>query len=411
MININIDEQDQILSDTKQTIINTLNRWKILNYSYINNRFKIEINDYETYNEILRLFYYLYVLEKMHSHKYPISKDDKDKNDESDKRHLRSIIEKDKQAYILKIGDYTVFVTYFGYHKSNINPFDKKRLLVGDFKKAFGKIERPKHTKSPNSCPIILMFRYHLSEKSNIINKKLYCNPSIDFSKLTCEISSEGYCRCLEEIEKAILNDPENVECNLRIFGGTPAFFKANYDIIKDLINLEFLNERGYEPIFNFLLGCYISDKIKAEFNSNVKIKFDDITIIDDVDIIALCKKAVIIIETTREHQIYNNSSKLKKVISDAAAIYLIANRFKINNNIKYILLTLTPENEFKENNRDYITSVNKLLINFIHAGIPDDIARKLKLTASKRPEYFSPSLVHEILKYQLDKFFLNFLF
>jgi len=135
MMNININEKDQTIKDTKHTIINTLKKWNVLDFTVKDNEFKVEIKDSETFNEILRLFYYLYILEIMHSHKYPVPK-----NGKSDKRHLKSTVEKDKLAYILKMDEYTVFVTYFGYHKSNINPFDKKNLLWVILKKHLKKL-------------------------------------------------------------------------------------------------------------------------------------------------------------------------------------------------------------------------------------------------------------------------------
>ena len=244
------------------------------------------------------------------------------------------------------------------------------------------------------------MFRYHLSEKSNI-TKDLDCKPTIDFSKLKCEVSENGKCKCLEEIEKAILRDMDNIECNLRIFGGTPSFFKINYDIINNLINLEFHKKRGYEPIFNFLLGCYISDQIDAEFNSNVEIKFDEITIIDDVDLLILHKNKVIIVETTREHMIYKSKKLKKDVIRNTALMFLLINTRKVNKNIKYILLTLTPEEKFNNRQSKMISTFNKLF-DFVHIGVPGDIARQLKLTANL-PDFFSPSYIYELLKYQLN--------
>jgi len=98
---------------------------------------------------------------------------------------------------------------------------------------------------------------------------------------------------------------------------------------------------------------------------------------------------------------IYKSKQLKKDVIRNTALMFLLINTRKVNKNIKYILLTLTPEEKFNNRQSKMISTFNKLF-DFVHIGVPGDIARQLKLTANL-PDFFSPSYIYELLKYQLN--------
>jgi len=374
---------------------------KVLDAGY--NLYSIRIKSNEYFYSILKIFYFLYILEKLYSHKYSISGSEINSEDMKKKlnRHLLSAIPKDRQAYLLNVGNAVVLVTYFGCHDKHINLFSKNNILVSDFKKAiFKNIARTRHTDSTDKCPIILAFKYHLSEASHIINSRLDCSPSIELNEFECTVSG-GMCNCLEKIERILKEDLENRDCNLRIFGGSQTFFEIDYEIISRIISLESSGEvfkkRGYESIFNFLLGCYLSDRLGAKFNSNVHLNFNGLE--EEIDIILLLKTGIAIIETTREHSVCikgEYSEKLKKSILKCIPVHAYTtDELKL----KYILLTLTPESKFTKCTH-YVTFARNLF-NFEHIGIPED-EEIIKFVRDAK--YFSPKNTQKILDHQLNK-------
>lgn len=395
--------------DIKKVIINTLMDFDILEGSLDEyNLYEIKIKNKKAFYGILELFYCLYLLEKLYSYKYSISTDEianKEVKKEL-KRHLLSTIPKDKQAYILNVSGAVVLVTYFGYHDRHINLFGKNNILVGDFKRAvFKNVAKPKHTDSTENCPIILAFRYHLSEASNIINDKLNCKPSIEFNEFECTMPTNK-CNCLEKIEAILIEDSENRSCNLRIFGGSQIFFEIDYEIVSRLISLEspegVFKKRGYESIFNFLLGCYLSDKLGAKFNSNVYLKFDGLE--KETDIILFLKTVVAIIETTREHSVCSRDEyfeKLEKSILKCIPVH--TSTIDDERKIKYILITLTPESKFTK--CTHYVAFARRLFNFEHVGIPEE---EEVIKFIEEAKYFSPKNMQKIFDYQLNKLVEN---
>jgi len=400
-----IVDHDQETKSIKLITKNTLQDFEILEFSADEHGlFMIKIKNEQAFYSILRLFYCLYILEKLYSQKYPISANEISNKDlkKELKRHLISTIPKDKQAYLLDVGGAIVLVTYFGYHDKHINLFSKGNILVKDFKKAiFKNVARPKYTDSTENCPIILAFKYHLSEASHIINNRLNCNPSIEFNEFKCEIS-ENTCSCLEKIETALLEDPKNRDCNLRIFGGSQIFFELDYEIVSRLISLESPEEpfkkRGYESIFNFLLGCYLSYRLKARFNSNVYLKFDGLK--EEVDVVLFLKTGIAVIENTREHSVCSKDDyleKLEKSIMKCVPIY--TSTADNGCEFKYILVTLTPESKFTK--CTHYVSFAHSLFNFEHIGIPEE---EEVVKFIEEAKYFSPENMQKILDYQLKK-------
>jgi len=406
-VRFRIKDTDKETGGVKDIIISVLEKFEILKAMKKEecNLYNVKILNERGFRGILELFYCLYVLEKLYSRKYGISVASiKDENIKKElKRHLRSSVPKDRQAYLLNVGGNVILVTYFGCHGKHINLFSRTSMLVRDFKKAiFKSFARPKYVSSVSDCPIVLAFKYHLSEASNIIYK-LKCKPSIDFSKFCCE-QYDGICKCLDDIETVILKDISNRECNLRIFGGHQIFFDVDYNIVNNLISLEesgcykFVKNRGYECIFNFLLGCYFSSILNAEFNSNINLEFDGLE--KEVDIILASRDSISIIETTREHGVCCENKyfeKLEKSILRAILVHSVES----DRRLRYILLTLTPEVKFNGDTY-YLTFVTDLF-NFKHVGVPgsegDEIVRFVE-----EAKYFSPVNTIKILRYQLKK-------
>ncbi|MFO7966524.1 MAG: hypothetical protein R6U44_02885 [Archaeoglobaceae archaeon] len=376
-----LEEIDKDYENIKFVILNKLIDSEILDCSKENEMYKIEIKDDDRLYLTLKLFFYFYVLEKLYSQEYPPTEE------KASRRHFKSIIPKDKQAYIMRIGDKTLFLTYFKYHDIHINPFYLKKINVGDFKKAFKELERPSHINSPGECPCILLLKYHVWEKINIING-LDCNLTIDFSDFKCN-KNEGDCNCLEEIEGKILEDPENRECNLRIFGGSPVYFDLDYEIPEEIISLE---EVEYEPLFNFLLGCYIAGKLELNFNSNIGAKID--SNVEEFDVIFHSKNSIITIENTREHGVCGEKDKemkkLKRVIEKNAPFSTITDY----NNLKCFLLTFTPEHKFTSGALENFVQ----LFSFKHIGLPEETSKYII-----NPKYFSPKNVEECLNHHID--------
>ncbi len=404
-IAFNIADTNKENKGIKKIINNTLKDFDILEalLDDKHNLYEVKIKNDEYFYSILKLFYCLYILEKLYSQKYSISTDEIDNAvKEEFKRHLLSAIPKDKQAYLLNVGNSVVLVTYFGCHDKHINLFSKSNILVGDFKKAiFKNVARTKYTDSTENCPIILAFKYHLSEASHIINNKLNCNPSIELNEFECT-KSKSTCNCLEKIETILLKDSENRDCNLRIFGGSQIFFNIDYEIISRLISLESpgetLRKRGYESIFNFLLGCYLSDRLGAKFNSNVLLKFDGME--KEVDILLFLKKGIAVIETTREHSVCSKDDyfeKLEKSILKCIPVHISTTDHGYK--LKYVLVTLTPESKFTK--CIYYVTFARSLFNFEHIGIPDEEEVTKFIEGAK---YFSPKNTQKILDYQLNR-------
>jgi len=371
------------------------------------NLFFARINDENGFYSILTLFFSLYLLEKLYSQRYPISVEGLENRElkKELKRNLRSIIPKHSQAYFLNFDGRVVFVTYFGYHDEHVNVFGKSRILAGDFVKLFESIYRPKYVKTPSDCPIILAFKYHIAERFHII-EDMECEVSIEFNELRCD-RSNNECSCLKIIEKAIIEDSKNRDCNLRILGGAQIFFDIDYELVKRLISFEgpegetpndTLKKRGYEPIFNFLLGCYLSDKLKVKFNSNIKLKFNGIE--KEVDIILFPKTGVTIIETTREHDVCTKDEYFEKLEKSILKCILTHTSTAENGlKLKFLLITLTPESKFTKCTH-YLTFARSLF-NFEHVGIPDE---EEVIKFIKETKYFSPKNTQKILEYQLNK-------
>ena len=406
-IAFNIADTSTESAGIKKFINNTLKEFGILEASLDDkhNLYEVKIKDEKTFYYILNLFYCLYILEKLYSQKYSISTDEINNNTVKKelRRHLLSAIPKDKQAYLLNVGNNAVaLVTYFGCHDKHINLFSKNNILVGDFKKAiFKNVAKQKYTNSTENCPIILAFKYHLSEASNIINNRLDCNPSIELNEFECTMP-ENKCNCLKKIETILLEDSENRDCNLRIFGGSQIFFEINYKIVSKLISLEspegVFRKRGYESIFNFLLGCYLSDKLGAKFNSNVHLKFDGLE--KEIDVILFLKKGVAVIETTREHGVCSKgeySEKLEKSILKCIPVH--TSTADDGCELQYVLVTLTPEGKFTK--CTYYVDFARSLFNFEHIGIPDE---EEVIKFIEEAKYFSPKNTQKILNYQLNR-------
>lgn len=369
--------------------------------------FYAKINDENGFYSVLKLFFSLYLLEKLYSQRYPISVEGLESKElkEELKRNLRSAIPKHSQAYFLNFGGKVVFVTYFGYHGEHVNLFRKPRILAGDFIKLFESGIRPKYVKTSDSCPIILAFKYHIAERYHIIKKEMPCKVNIEFGELKCD-RSNNECSCLKIIEKAILEDSENRECNLRILGGVQIFFDIDYELVKRLISLEgpegelsndpFKN-MGYEPIFNFLLGCYISDKLNSKFNSNIKLRFDGVE--KQIDIIFFSKSGTTLIETTREHAVCSKDEYFKKIEKSILTSIPLQASINQKQNFKLILVSLTPENKFTR--CTHYVNFARGLFNFQHVGIPDD---EKVIEFIEGAKYFSPANTDKILRYQLRK-------
>ena len=93
--------------------------------------------------------------------------------------------------------------------------------------------------------------------------------------------------------------------------------------------------------------------------------------------------------------------SKLKKAILHCAPIYSAISKNSEHVNLKFALITLTPEDRFTEcaHYEDFI----KQLFNSIHIGMPESVAEEfLKFN------YFSTHITDEILNYQLKKLIEN---
>lgn len=178
-----------------------------------------------------------------------------------------------------------------------------------------------------------------------------------------------------------------------------------DYKLVEDLINLEFLEKRGYEPIFNFLLGCLLADKINAGFNTNIKLKFGKVA--EETDIILLKEGLVVIIENTREHDVCGEKDetldKMKKITLKCAQMYsTIKTNSRNKLRLKFALVTFTPESNFT--NCGHFEGFIKTVAGFIHIGIPDDFGDEIL-----RPKYFSLKNTQKIFNHQLEKL-LDFL-
>lgn len=398
-----IKEHDKDSETLKNTAKYVLEHFKILEVKENNeNLFSAKIKDEKAFYSILKLFFSLYLLEKLYSQRYPIFLEGNESKElkRELRRYLRSAIPKDRQAYLVDLGGKVVMVTYFGYHDEHVNLFGKRNILVGSFVKAFESVVRSAHLVSERDCPIILAFRYNCAERIHILNK-MECELNIKFDDLKCE-RKNNECSCLKEIEQIILNDSKNRECNLRIFGGAQMFFDVEYDLVRRLVSLEDLDEevsenpfkkKGYEPIYNFLLACYLSDKLKAKFNTNLKLKFDGVE--KEADVILFSDSWVSIIETTREHAVCRKDKYFEKIEKSILASIPLRSLINDDQTFYLVLVTLTPESEFSRCSQ-YVSFAMEHF-NFKHIGIPDESKEFID-----NPKYFSPSNTEIILKHQL---------
>ncbi len=239
---------------------------------------------------------------------------------------------------------------------------------------------------------------------SNIFSR-LSCEPDIDLEKPECDSScSCNDCEYLKNIEKSIV-DSKNI-CNLRIFGGTSIFFDIDYNLIKNLISLEKIE---YEPIFNFLLGCYLASKSDMSFNSNVKLKLNDVE--KEVDIILTSDSGVALVETTREHKVCvkekgnameNKSHKTKKSTENTEKLEKFLLKCIpvcecVDEKFKSVLVTLTPESRFDQS---HLVRFAKSKLDFEHVGVSDEVANYIE-----NPKYFSFERSFEILDYQIKNY------
>ncbi len=410
--------ENKDIDNLKKITKYVLEDFGILNIEKSDNLLSASIKNEKTFYSILELFYSLYILEKLYSQMYPISLEGI-KNEELEKelkRHLRSAIPRDKQAYLINFGSKVAMVTYFRYHDEHVNPFGKKNILVGNFVKAFKSFERKAHMSSKKDCqvvldcPIILAFIYNYMERIHILknnkmkNNGIDCDITINFGSFECK-RENNECTCLKKIQEIIIKDPENRDCNLRILGGSQMFFDIEYNLIERLISLEDISDdpsknplkkRGYEPIYNFLLACYLSDKVKAKFNTNVKLKIDEVE--KETDIILFSNSWTSIIETTREHAICREKEYSEKIEKSILSSIPLHSQITKNQTFYYILISLTPESKFAGSTH-YVAFAKKHF-NFEHIGIPDE---REVVKYIDNPKYFSPSKIKRILNHQLE--------
>ena len=107
MMNLEIIDDDKENSDTKNTIANILNNYNIVKFTNENGFFSVEIEDRNTFEQILKLFFYLYTLEKLYSLKYSVhvrdDKNSKDSKSTKSESHLKSSIPKTAKLTYLKL--------------------------------------------------------------------------------------------------------------------------------------------------------------------------------------------------------------------------------------------------------------------------------------------------------------------
>ena len=198
------------------------------------------------------------------------------------------------------------------------------------------------------------------------------------------------------------------------MFGGKYLFFnRLKFDEISILFTEEIdsLEKHSlYETIVNFLMGCYLSDKYNVYFNSNVRISILDYQI--QLDILLKEKDLkdipgrLILIETTREHDVYNPKSLNKKLVDPFRHVAVLssslvnAKEYKdIKDRFLYLLISLSkglseghPSNTIHEQ----ILEFGESTFNLTAIDIDNDSLHKY-LT---NPGYFNVDRLVDILNH-----------
>lgn len=374
--------------------------------------FKCKILDSDAFFQLAQLFFILYSLEKMYHRKFPSERD-------NGNRHMRSKYPPYQQAKIINFDGKIVLITYFPFHDKYFSIFREwndiylrefeKKFVIDDLGEYLAKISKALTNgkkKDPNFCPLLSLFRYHIS-LSWKVPEETY-NDFVDyFDTVSRHECNPSECLCVELLLTKIQKDPSL----LMVLGGKQIMFdKLDFNEISFIFNEEDQPEETeiyntpYEVIMNFILGCYLSHVYDVYFNSNQKLNILGYDIQLDVILLKYDSekdiiKRFVIIETTREHDIFNNRKLNQKLVNPLKIVPLIAiyllglDHTEIPEYISYVLVSFSTQTNKEIYNR--LLSYEKKAFNLRTIELNEELFGDLI-----DPKYFKPETFKKTLEY-----------
>ncbi|RLF82446.1 hypothetical protein DRN44_04125 [Thermococci archaeon] len=290
--------------------------------------FKCRIRDVDAFFQVAELFFMLYLLEKFYHRKFPLTNTNTGKSGTESPHHMQSRYPRTQQARIINFDEKVLVLTYFPSHEIYLIPPGK--FIVPDLyeylrRNARKFVKKSRNLPLPDFCPMLISFKYHIA-----ISWNLHESAYKTFIKYLDEISSykcNDDCRCVSKIIELARDNPDL----LMVLGGKWNLFdKLDFEKISELFNEEDLDSKSpYEIIMNFITGCYLSHTHSVYFNSNLRMPIANQQLQFDILLSRFNEDGnldkIVIIETTREHEIYNPKKINKKLLEPFKHVILIS--------------------------------------------------------------------------------------